>query len=85
MEDVMYFSFMGCLENRPLVPLAFKLDMGHRTWVQVYVFWNFLVNFFCTVEGKKTPNQPLQILDRFLFSLLVVSCGFLLIRDGSSK
>ena len=69
----------------PLVPLAFELDMGHRTWVQIYDFWNFLVKFVCMVEGEQTPNHPLQILDQLFFSLLVVSCGFLLVRDGSSK
>ena len=74
---------LGCLEQRPLVPLAFKLDMGHITWVQVYDFWNFLVKFVCTVEGEQTPNHPLQILDQLFFSLLVVSCGFLIVQDGS--
>ena len=80
-----FFLYFGSIEHMPLVPLAFELDMGHRTWVKVYVVWNFLVKFVCVIEGEQTPNCPLQILDRFFFSMLVVSCGFFLIRDGSSK
>ena len=75
----MYFLYLGCLEHRPLVPLTFEVDMGHRTWVQVYDFWNFLVKFVCMVEGEKTPNCKLQVIDWLFFSMLVVSCGFLLV------
>ena len=77
-----FFLYLGCLEHSPLVPLPFKLDMGHSTWVQVYNFQNFLVKFVCMVEGEQTPNRPLQILDWLFFSLFVVSCGFLLVRGG---
>ena len=53
MEDIISFSpYLGCLEHRPLVPLAFEPDMGHRTWVQVYDFGNFLLKFVCTAEGE---------------------------------
>ena len=71
-----FFFYLGAL---PLVPLACEPDMGHRTWVQVYDFWNFLVKFVCMVEGKQTPNRSLQTLNWLFFSLLVVSCDFLLV------
>ena len=80
-----FFLYLGCLEHRPLVPLDFELDMGHRTWEQFYDFWNLLVKFVYMVEGEQTPNHSLKILDQFFFSMLAVSCGFLLVQDGSSK
>ena len=80
-----FFLYLGCLEHRTLIPLTFELDMGHRTWEQVYDFWNLLVKFVYMVEGEQTPNHPLKILDQFFFSMLAVLCNFLLVRDGFSK
>ena len=80
------FPYLGCLDCRPLVPLAFELYMAHITWVQVYDFWNFFVKFVSKVEGEQTPNHPLKILDQFFLVCLLfhaVSCLFEMVLQNA--
>ena len=74
-----FFLYLGCLENRPRVPITFEFYIYHRTWAQVYDIWIFLVNFDCMVEGDQTANHPQQMLYRLFFILITISCGFSLV------